>query len=82
MNTRIALVAGFVSLLAATAGCARGPVGPSARPVVAYELPSDAPAARASMPVDRSARFEEATTPPRIVDPGRMLQPFASLSAR
>jgi hypothetical protein len=80
MNTRIAFVAGFVSLLATTAGCARGPVGPSPRPVVAYEVPSDpAPTAR---PVGRSARFEEAPTPPRVVDPGRMQQPFASLSAR
>jgi len=79
MDTRITL-AGFVSLLAATAGCARGPVGPSPRPVVAYELPSDSPSAPRS--VDRSVRFEQATTPPRAVDPGRMLQPFAARDTR
>jgi hypothetical protein len=82
MNTRIALVAGFVSLLVTTAGCARGPVGPSPRPVVAYEVPSDAPAGAAAGRLDRSARFDQTPTPPRVVDPGRMLQPFASLSAR
>ena len=80
MKTRIAFVAGFVSVLATTAGCARGPVAPSPRPVVAYALPGG-PAAAARR-IDHSARFEGATVPPRSVDPGRMDKPFASLSAR
>jgi hypothetical protein len=81
MNARFALVAGLVSLLATAAGCARGPVGPSPRPVVAYELPADKPAV-GTQPVEHSARFEDGVTPPRLVDPGRMDKPFASLQSR
>ena len=82
MNTRIALVAGFVSLLVTTAGCARGPVGPSpARSWRTRSRPTRRPG-RQPGGSNRSARFDQAPTPPRVVDPGRMLQPFASLSAR
>jgi len=80
MNSRIALVAGLVSLIATAAGCARGPVGPSPRPVLAYEL--NAGRAPAAQPVDHSDRFESGTVTPRPVDPARMDKPFASLSSR
>jgi hypothetical protein len=61
MNTRIALVAGLVSLLATAAGCARPDVAPAAaspRSIVAYGVTADPVAAPQS--VDRSARFEVA----------------------
>jgi hypothetical protein len=82
MKTRIALVAGFVSLLATTAGCARpqGPAPQSARPMIDYEIPVTAAQPK---PVEPEARFESGlAVTPRLVDPARMDKPFASLSAR
>jgi hypothetical protein len=82
MNTRIVLVAGFVSLLATAAGCARpqGPAAQSARPMIDYEIPVAAAAPRQLEP---EARFESGVAvAPRLVDPARMDKPFASLSAR
>jgi hypothetical protein len=64
MNTRIATIAGFVSLLATAAGCARPAVVPAAAspsPVVDYAVP-----AAALAPGDRSARSERSTLQTRV----------------
>ena len=81
MITRISLVACLVSLFG-TAGCTRGSLGPSAHPVVAYQLPSEPAAPAGTGRPEHPARFDGAPTLPRVVDPGHMEQPFASRSAR
>jgi len=61
MNARLALVAGFVSLLAAGTGCARPdftPVAASPRTVLAYRVP-----ASGSAELEPTPRFEVATAP-------------------